>query len=195
MDGVLVDFTNTVFRTFSTTLEKAVIPGTYHCLAKLGISSEKMWDKLNELPDFFANLIPHEWTHDLLSSLESLVGKKRLAILTSPGENGPYQTANCAAGKVRWVYEHIPEYAGRLFLGKAKHMCASPYHVLIDDSDKKINDFRAAGGHGLLFPQLWNSAHIHSDEDRVAYVKDQLSSILKFAIPGPPMLRRGPRVI
>jgi hypothetical protein len=58
-------------------------------------------------------------------------------------------------------------------MGPAKHLCANSKHVLIDDYDRNINNFKAAGGHTILFPQFWNVAHDFQG-DKLKHVKDRI---------------------
>lgn len=67
-----------------------------------------------------------------------------VVFLTSPTNFG-----QCAAGKLDWIQRN---FKTRDFLiGGCKWACASPSSILIDDNQKKIDRFRSAGGHGILF--------------------------------------------
>lgn len=67
--------------------------------------------------------------------------------LTSPSNN-----PTCAAGKVEFLQKHFGNDFGDFFIGKNKHLCASPRALLIDDTDKKVKKFRSFGGHAFKWP-------------------------------------------
>ena len=61
----------------------------------------------------------------------------------------------------------------RYALTPQKHLLAGPNRILIDDNDRNIEAFRAAGGIGILFPQPWNANH-ESQTNKTAYVQECL---------------------
>lgn len=50
-----------------------------------------------------------------------------------------------------------------------------PNQILIDDRDKNVDHFIAAGGNAILFPQVWNSNH--AVQDRMKFVADELGRL------------------
>jgi 5'(3')-deoxyribonucleotidase len=95
----------------------------------------------------------YPWANDLVKFAENMAGPENVSFLTKPVLD-PY----CAAGKTMWVQKHFPNYSRRLLIGSCKEMCASIDSVLVDDDDKNIEAFEKYGGHGILFPQPWNTA-------------------------------------
>lgn len=182
MDGVLADFNGRIASLAGSTVEEMVIPGNYSSVAGIGMSGNDMWKLVdNDKDNFFAALQPYPWTDLFMRTLEDRVGEENVAILSSPAQ-GAAQAANCVAGKVYWIYKYLPRYSKRYFLGSAKEMLAHPGAVLIDDADKKIRRFIQGGGHGILFPQRWNSHHMLAAEDkRLGYVNSKLDTILREA--------------
>jgi 5'(3')-deoxyribonucleotidase len=63
----------------------------------------------------------------------------------------------CAAGKVKWIQDNLPDYKRKYFIGCQKQLLAQPGAVLIDDADHNIRAFREAGGTAILVPRPWNS--------------------------------------
>ncbi len=68
----------------------------------------------------------------------------------------PIKFPECFSGKAEWILKFVPE-RGRMILGelmivasKDKHLVAKPNRVLIDDSEKNIKEWIAAGGIGIL---------------------------------------------
>ena len=110
----------------------------------------------------WANMPKSEEFHAILDMSMKLVGTNIL-ILTSP-ICGPdvsiTATTNCLKGKYRWIKKHLPTFLHQSFsLSPAKHFCASPDTLLIDDSDENVEKFRRFGGNAILFPRPWNKNH------------------------------------
>lgn len=68
----------------------------------------------------------------------------------------PIKYPECFSGKAQWIKSFVPEQ-GRMILGelmivasKDKQLVAGPGRVLIDDSEKNVNEWKAAGGIGIL---------------------------------------------
>jgi len=111
------------------------------------------WSRFNR--DDWANLPKSDEFDFLLDSCERLVGRENICILTTP-----ILDPDCAAGKVEWIYKYCPKWLHRQYLiGPMKHMCARPDALLIDDSDKNVDKFRAEGGQAILVPRPWNKYH------------------------------------
>ncbi len=182
MDGVLADFNGRLAELAGSTVEEMVIPGNYSSVAGIGMSEDEMWKLVNnDRENFFAELKPYPWTDILMRTLEGRVGEENVAILSSPAK-GASQGPECVAGKVRWIYKYLPRYYKRYFLGSSKEMLAHPGTTLIDDADKKVRRFIQGGGHGIVFPQRWNSNHILAALDnRLVHVSSRLDAILKEA--------------
>ena len=91
----------------------------------------------------------------LLQKCEDLVGRENVCILTAPIED-----PECLAGKLEWILAHCPKWLHRQYLmGPQKYLLAQPGALLIDDSDKNVDEFEACGGEVLLVPRPWNSLH------------------------------------
>ena len=178
MDGVLADFMGRAAKLFGTTVEDMTVPGVYNAVEGLGLSDDDMWKKIEtDAPNIYDELEPYPWMDLLMRTLEGLVGQENVGILSSPASESAEQAARCVAGKVRWIWKHLPCYYKRYFLGSAKQMLAKPDVILIDDSDKKINRWVRAGGRGILFPQRWNSLY-HKADERFGYVNSRLAVMM-----------------
>ena len=91
----------------------------------------------------------------LIHKCKQMVGRDNVCILSCP-INDP----ECLAGKLEWIQRYMPPWLYRQYLlGPQKWMCARPDALLIDDSDKNVESFRAAGGQALLVPRPWNMAY------------------------------------
>jgi len=115
-------------------------------LDKTGYIKEKdMWSKIDKAgTDFWANLEILPWAKKLIAEMKKLGD---VYFLTSPGTCIP-----APSGKMEWIEKHFPDLLEKLIICKDKEMCANKNTILIDDSEKKIEAFRDAGGHAFLWP-------------------------------------------
>lgn len=121
--------------------------------------------------DFWFNL---EWMHDGLEIFKIVFEKftNDIYLLTTPMPN-----LESATGKAMWVDKYIPVFNKRLIITRApKHLLAKPGTLLIDDSDKNIEEFRAAGGQGILVSRPWNKLHKQADKS-LEVVKKELEKL------------------
>lgn len=116
-------------------------------------SKTSFWNSVTR--EMWANTPTSDIFSLLIGTCEQLVGQENICILTSPTLD-----ADCVAGKVEWMQRFLPKWMHRNFLiGPPKHECAQPGRVLIDDADKNVAAFNAAGGKGILVPRPWNTLH------------------------------------
>jgi 5'(3')-deoxyribonucleotidase len=173
MDGVLTDFVSATVRLHG---QPDVLqnwpPGERDIPQVLHVSRTHYWNLIDaQGADFWASLEPFPWFADLVALVREFAP---MTILTSPS-----LAPTCLDGKVQWLYSHFPKEQGRRFtdylMGRQKHLLAQPRRVLIDDAEANVEDFRAAGGHAILFPQPWNANY--AIQDRLAYVKSELLAL------------------
>lgn len=156
MDGVLVDWVGGALR-----LLNRPSPYTHgqnvgrELLASLGEDPAQFWSCCGR--EFWRELEPTAECCEIVRLCLDMVGIENLAILSHPQE-----LPGCASGKRDWIQKHLPTLSPHVILTEAKHFCAYPNTLLVDDSDKMINRFREAGGYGLLIPRPWNSLHGHT---------------------------------
>lgn len=168
MDGVLANFNKAVCETFGHD-HKVVIENwsdDWAICSQLGITKGQMWKKIDAIHDWWEHIPPHDW----LKSLLNLADRYESYILSAP-----HITPSCASGKIAWLNKHT-KFNGRVILTKHKYLCAAPNRVLIDDNDLKCKEFKEAGGHVILFPQVWNSNRQFAD-DPITYVFNELERI------------------
>ena len=107
---------------------------------------EKMWHMIDEEGDeWWENIEKLPWADDLIDLLKKHT--KELSFLSSPS-NSPL----CYSGKAKWIIKNYPEMSKDVFLGCKKHRVANPNILLIDDTDKKVKQFRKYGGHAFKWP-------------------------------------------
>lgn len=117
---------------------------------------DKMWgmthDECFDLPSSFWESL--EWTKagkEIVRIAEELVGRHNVYILSNPSEH-----ANAVIGKLAWIKREMPEYRKKWFFGTEKHAVGGHNRLLIDDSDKNVEKYRAKGFPAVLVPALWN---------------------------------------
>lgn len=119
------------------------------------------FEMVNEIctATFWDNL---PWMHDghkILRSLFPRFNLEQVYLLTTPMPN-----IESASGKMMWISGNLPVYLKRTIITMApKSLLARPDTLLIDDKDKNIEEFEAAGGRGLLVPRPYNLLHTLSD--------------------------------
>lgn len=167
-DGVLADFNRKVCETFDANYAEIIKNWNNSCdiASQLGITKSQMWKKIDAIHDWWEHIPPCDW----LNSLLNLADRYESYILSAP-----HITPSCASGKIAWLNKHT-KFGGRVILTKHKYLCAGPNRVLIDDNDLKCKEFKEAGGHVILFPQVWNSNRQFAN-DPITYVFNELERI------------------
>lgn len=161
LDGVVYDFMGQCCKAWNTTEAevKARMPhGEYDIepyltgLPKPGCT-DAFWARIDPLGEAFwsdGDALP--WAHELY---DGLLSRGEVVFLTSPS----FDPASYS-GKAKFVQKFTEDKKSRnILVGKPKHLCAAPNHVLIDDYDKNIEKFKDNGGQAILFPRWWNSKH------------------------------------
>lgn len=157
MDGVLVDFVNGALREHGYHLPEGTVKWDFN--HQLKIPDPEFWGPFGR--SFWSNLGWMPEGRELLTELEIMFGQDHIVILSSP-----CGTPGCAEGKLDWIKQHLPKYKRQYLLGPAKHLCASPSHILIDDYDHNVDKFRTYGGFAALVPRSWNTAEQFTYQNR-----------------------------
>lgn len=130
LDGVLTDFIQGYYE-----LTGIDITGQFH-------DSGEFWDPINNAGyDFWANL---KWTNDG-KKLWNYIKKYNPQILSAPSRHD-----DSRVGKSDWVKRELPGTHLILRTPKHKSEFASPNSILIDDRESNIEQWKEAGGIGIL---------------------------------------------
>lgn len=166
MDGVLVDFFRPALQVHNRLPLLDDWPrGVWDIPTVLGISKGEFWAKIDALgAEYWTEMPAYPWTADLVAAVTRAAP---FSILSSPS-----LCAECPTGKIHWLRRHLRADFRDYLFGHAKHHCAKPGALLIDDSDENVDAFRAHGGEAILFPQAWNSNH--AIDDPLGYAIDEL---------------------
>ncbi len=166
MDGVLVDFFTGVNEIFNIPEP----PHKYDWFEDYNVSREQ----LNQVcgARFFSNLYWMPDGREIEEAVRVKFGSENVYLVTLPMPN-----SESWMGKVEWVNRYLSLYNKRLIISTApKSLLAGPDTLLIDDKDENIEEFRAAGGQGILVPRPWNKNYdcLRSALD---YVKHKLDEV------------------
>ena len=173
LDGVCADFLGHVLNLTGHTEQEMLDciknnPEThpYDLLGELvNKRRSEFWDWMEGLGDFFETIPPLPWFKKLWDGLEEV---DKVYFLTS----GPYPGS--FIGKATWVEKHLGKYDSNnkrmsrrciICSSEAKHALAKPGNVLIDDTEKNIEEWTSKGAPAYFFPslQFW-SRHPTDDE-------------------------------
>lgn len=154
MDGVLVDFRRGVCEAFGrddpstnwTFWEDWEGVTTHDVDVKC---SSMFWEMLYCTPEGM----------EIEQAIRHTFGESNVYLLTTPMPN-----PSSGIGKLWWIKRHLPWLYTRTIISYApKSLLAGPDTLLIDDKDENIEEFRKAGGQGILVPRPWNKdAHLAS---------------------------------
>ena len=167
LDGVIRDWDGGVFKWFSMepiTLTDWGMASRTIC-KEYGISESYFWEK--QTADFWTGLEMTPYAQTVLG----LLPIEKTCLLTSP-------TLNNAGFSQQWIRNNLPEYfnSKQYLIGSAKHFCAAPDTLLIDDADANVEKFSKAGGNVILFPQPWNkNTYELNNQNQADYLIKQLS--------------------
>ena len=138
MDGVLVDFDRGYQELTGMTTQQADAMGGDTFWEPLTKAGAKWWITLNWMPDG-----KQLWNYI----------KKYTPILLS----APSKQESSRLGKRVWVKRELPDVKLILRPASQKQQYASPTSILIDDRQKNIDQWEAAGGIGILHTNTANT--------------------------------------
>ena len=138
MDGVLVDFDRGYQELTGMTTQQADAMGGDTFWEPLTQAGAKWWITLNWMPDG--------------KQLWSYIKKYTPILLSAPSKQ-----ESSRLGKRVWVKRELPDVKLILRPASQKQQYASPTSILIDDRQKNIDQWEAAGGIGILHTSTANT--------------------------------------
>ena len=171
MDGVLTAWTERACEVAGLDIEMPEIrdelkKGEY--LDNIKGHGDGVWEKVTaEGQDFWESLEPYPWAKKLYDTMQK---HGEVYILTSPGV-----CTHAPSGKMVWIENNFGDIE-KLIICKDKYRCATKNSILIDDSHKKIDAFRDAGGHAFLWP---NFCSLQDEDINVDETIDKLVKEIK----------------
>lgn len=143
MDGVLADFDKGI-------VQLCGIDRSADCADK-ETQDDRMWSKVKEVGHFYDKLDPMPGALEMFREIRSKYGEK-VEILT--GIPKPHRGIDTAAeDKVSWAHRVLDRelILHTIFRQDKKNYVKGQGDILIDDSEKNIEEWNAAGGTGILF--------------------------------------------
>lgn len=178
LDEVLCDFIGGAVSLWDRSIQDVQAHwtlGDWNVLPALGLSlgyplsTEEFWKRIDQHGSYFwHSLTPHRWVNPLIKLVESLT--KDWHVVSSPS-----WSVDSYVGKVQWLKTQFGRSFTRFAITPHKEIFANPKTILIDDRDKNVQDFRKAGGWGIVFPAYNNSLHTLRD-DPLRYVSQALTA-------------------
>jgi hypothetical protein len=151
-----------------------------------GLGLDAFWWPIHAAGEkFWAELELTPWASGRAGLVASALRLDDCVVLSRPSS-----CPTSAAGKALWLRRHfdgrfaVPSGA---ILCARKELLAGPGRVLIDDDDRNVAAWRAAGGAAVLLPQPWNAAgdqYFSADPAAVLrVVREQLDELYTMGRP------------
>lgn len=149
-DGVLSAFCESACKACG---HEGFVAKHWNFFESFGLNEVEFWAKIDEKgEDFWSNMPIYPWAKEVYDLCKA--NSDQVVILTSPP-----RAAWAWSGRVKWLQRHFGGPAFRDFAlvpSGLKCLLAGRDRLLIDDSVSNVDQFKAAGGDALLFPQPWN---------------------------------------
>ena len=145
LDGVCISMSQSAAYAHNIELPKGIIPDDF--LYKAVGNKKEFWRKCRG-NEFWANLEPYEWAKELLTVIDKS-GIDWCFLSKTSRDSGS------SSGKYECVEKFFPKYLNKLWLARGtKSYMASEGKALLDDKIGNINEWEAAGGIGIHWPEL-----------------------------------------
>lgn len=126
----------------------------FHDEEHFNVTYENLFNGMHR--EFWANLNWHADGPAILGMCEEAFPGD-VVLLTAP-----HLQDGVMDGRLEWIERNAPEYKRKVLIGYCKDAIAAVGQenaILVDDWDRNINNWRKAGGMGLLCPRCWNSSY------------------------------------
>jgi len=149
-DGVLSNFIGEAAAAWG---RQGYVAPRWNFFEDWGLTEEQFWARIDgQGEDFWTFMQPMSDYQEIYQMCSYFADE--VVILTSPPR------AHWAwSGRVKWIQRMFGGPAFRDFSltpSGLKHLFAAPGRLLLDDSTPNVDQFKAAGGDSLLWPQPWN---------------------------------------
>ncbi len=154
LDGVLCDMVGSALRVHNRQdVLETWVKGMYDIEDVLGIAKNHFWKVIDSHGyEFWSELEPYPWMDQLYRAALRITDN--VILCTKPSK-----AHFSSGGKHQWILQNFGSQFRNYIITPHKHHCSAPGRVLIDDSEKNIEEWRHQGGTGILFPQVWNSGN------------------------------------
>lgn len=192
MDGVVADWYDGFERLFPelTDEEKYILREYFRehqFVEDCPLKPREYWEEWKERANLncgspWRHLNPLPWAKQLYEELYDCAFVEEVAFLTSPGKDYTL----CWEQKRQWLKEHIG--TDNVVITPYKYHCAKKSAILIDDTQKHIDQFHAHGGQAFRWPNQEKMLNFRSDDmptcgwagemDSVCDIEDNLAGRL-----------------
>lgn len=157
MDGVLADFFSLALARLNARYPQSHISpkeyviqhANFNMAEVFGITATQFWDTI-EGNFFWSDLARMRHALELIDKLKTL--DIPFTIASSPSYH-----PSCIPEKISWLKQMLGIKMTECMFGSAKHLMAKPDVLLIDDLQKNVDKFIAAGGQAVCVPSNWNT--------------------------------------
>lgn len=154
MDGVVSDF---VGWSLSIHDRKDAEVTSWDIESALGMTQKEFHAPMVALGSNWWRLMPpFEWRNNLYLFCLSL--SRDTFFLTSPSE-----FKDAPLGKWLWLEDWLGRGFDKFIFTNHKRLLAGPNAILVDDSERNVDQFNEAGGTGILFPTKYNRGGERND--------------------------------
>lgn len=178
LDGVITDLIKSIMIKYNI---KKWPKGNYGIASILNISEQALWRSLTV--DFWANL---DFTSEGRDLLFNLAAYDTFFVTTPvPVSKSIHGSIQSIVGKYLWLNKYARSWMTqeKVIFTLRKKLLAKENHVLIDDNNRNCRMFTKAGGHSILFPQIWNN-NINFIDNKLDYVMSEIERIKKIIVLG-----------
>lgn len=177
LDEVLVDFTTAAAACHGLTrarLEGLRPRGVWDFCEFLGMNEKLVWERITAKGmGFWTGLKKTRWYGQLLNLVFRYFDPNQVWVVTSPAPN-KLDDGSSRLGKEIWLQTnwHNDQY----YITNYKYMLAAPGRILVDDRAENVDQWKACGGMGLLFPFTGNELYAYAS-DPVPYLEEQFDAL------------------
>jgi len=172
LDGVLADFVGGICKAHNKPNPHTIGQSGDWDIPKLWGMTEEEFYRPCEFELFWMELELTPEARNLYHGLRCAFGEDNITFLTKPT-----RSASAYSGKYRWIKKNFG-CSSKILMGEApKALLARPEHLLVDDYDKNVDEWRVAGGEAIMVPRPWNRLHAQAG-DVLAHVDSELCKFL-----------------
>lgn len=182
MDGVVVDWYNGFEQLFKDDLsedEKRTLRAYFRkhqFVEDCPIRPREFWEEWKNRSNinngfWWITLKPLPWAKQLYEELYDCGFVEEVAFLTSPGKDYTL----CWEQKREWLKHYIG--TDNIVITPYKYHCAKPSAILIDDTQKHIDQFAEHGGHAFRWPNQEKMLNFQEDDMPICQWAGRMESV------------------
>jgi hypothetical protein len=175
MDGVLAECFAAFARIAGKKFPEEMVPGTYNLQQSLGVSPD--WLRRQTAEEGLAFWTELPFTPFGVRLREYMWGLHHNGYTVGICTDASW-TPHAPQGKHIWLNQCGFKDIGPRVLTREKFLLARPNTVLVDDSERQVEEFREHGGLAVLVPRLWNCGGEQSADATFRYIANEISKTI-----------------